>query len=57
MGSILVQQFSLTKYFQADDEALCEKIEEYYFMGITDTTMAPLLQDDFQLSKAPRYVS
>ena len=26
-------------------------------MGITDTKMAPLLQDDFKLSKAPRYVS
>lgn len=26
-------------------------------MGLTDTKMAPLLQADFGLSKAPRYVS
>lgn len=48
---------SLTECLQADDEAFCAKIEEYYFMGITDTKMAPLLQDDFELSKFPRYVS
>jgi hypothetical protein len=47
----------LLNVLQADDETLCGKIDEYYFMGITDTKMAPLLQDDFKLSKAPRYVS
>ena len=47
----------LTECLQADDEVLCAKIEEYYFMGVTDTKMATLLQDDFGLSKAPRYVT
>lgn len=46
----------LTECLQADDKALCAKIEEYYFMGVTDTKMVILLQDDFGLSKAPRYV-
>ena len=47
----------LLNVLQADDEAFCAKIKEYYLMGVTDTKMAPLLQDDFGLSKAPRYVS
>ena len=42
--------------FQADDEAFCAKIEEYYFMGVADTKMARMLKDGFGLSKAPRYV-
>ena len=41
---------------QADDDVLCAKIEEYYFMGILDTKMTTLLQDDFELANGIWYV-